>query len=436
MELFDQIDALHKELQSLPMKAEDRQRLDKKFRLEFNYNSNHLEGNTLTYGETELLLIFGDTNGNHTMREYEEMKAHDAAYHLVEEWAKDAEHPLTEQRIKKLNEIILVEPFWKDAITPDGQATQRKIKIGEYKEHPNSVRLQNGEIFHYTSPVDTPIQMGELIDWYRREDGKLHPLELAALLHYRFVCIHPFDDGNGRVSRLLMNFVLLQNNFPPLVIKSNDKSEYLRALHQADAGDLGAFVAYIGKQLLWSLDISIKAAKGESIDEADDWQKKLRVLKKARTDKGEVKTPKSDQAVYEALHHTIKPFVMYLTEQLNEFDELFTHRSINIFNEFIGYPAENKQEIQFAIDSLGEVSFNQLSLNYVLHGFKDGLRAFDTSIVVKWEFTSISYKFFVNGKELSEKFYHQQFTQQEIELFTSECGRILYDYIELTMKKK
>ena len=64
-------------------------RLDKKLRLEFNYNSNHLEGNTLTYSETELLLIFDETKGNHTHREYEEMKAHDVALQLVKDWATD-----------------------------------------------------------------------------------------------------------------------------------------------------------------------------------------------------------------------------------------------------------------------------------------------------------------------------------------------------------
>jgi Fic family protein len=88
-----------------------------------------------------LLLLFDDTKGNHTLREYEEMKAHDVAWQLVEEWAKDAERPLTEQNIKNLNEVILVRPFWKEAITSDGQATRRQIKVGDYKAHPNSVRL-------------------------------------------------------------------------------------------------------------------------------------------------------------------------------------------------------------------------------------------------------------------------------------------------------
>src|SRR5450432_2228970 len=114
------------------------------------------------------------------------------------------------------------------------------IDIGDYKKYPNSVVLPNGEIFHYTSPEETPIRMGELIDWFRtaEKSGKLHPVELAAQLHYRFVCIHPFDDGNGRLSRLLMNYVLLKNGLPPAIIRSDDKKAYLFALNQADSGDL------------------------------------------------------------------------------------------------------------------------------------------------------------------------------------------------------
>ena len=212
-DIIQHINSLVEDLQGLqPLKPEFQRKLDKKFRLEFNYNSNHLEGNTLTYGETELLLIFDQTKGNHTLREYEEMQAHDVALRLVQQLARDQEQPISEADIKELNKIILVRPFWKDAITPDGQQTRRQITVGEYKKYPNSVRLANGELFEYVSPTDTPIKMGELIRWFREECTKreMHPLELAALLHYKFVLIHPFDDGNGRISRLLMNYVLLK----------------------------------------------------------------------------------------------------------------------------------------------------------------------------------------------------------------------------------
>ncbi len=120
-EIIQKINDLITQIKALPSISEQNKRqLDKKFRLEFNFNSNHIEGNTLTYGETQLLLYFDKTDGTHEMREYEEMKAHDLAYKLIQEWAKDTERPILEIDIKELNKIILVRDFYKDAITQDG----------------------------------------------------------------------------------------------------------------------------------------------------------------------------------------------------------------------------------------------------------------------------------------------------------------------------
>jgi len=279
-EILLQVDAKTIELATLlPMKPEDEARLWEKFRLEWNYASNHIEGNTLTYQETELLLKFDQLPTKpHTLREVEEMKAHDVAVALVKQWAADSGRELSEADIRALNETILVRPFWKEALTPDGQPTRRLISVGEYKKHPNSVRLPNGEMFHYSAPGDVPREMSELIEWYRTKGQNLHPAVTAALLHYRFVCIHPFDDGNGRISRLLLNYHLLRKNLPPVIIKSEDKRNYLFALQKADAGDLDAFCTYVAEQALWSLELSIKAAKEESVEEKGDWKKGVALL--------------------------------------------------------------------------------------------------------------------------------------------------------------
>src|SRR5689334_18026401 len=108
---LDNLSLLKRQLDELPqLSTEIQDRLDKKFRLEFHYNTNHLEGNTLTYNETELLLIFDETRGDHIMREYEEMKASDVAYEVVKDLANESE-PLTESFIKNLNRILLVRPY-------------------------------------------------------------------------------------------------------------------------------------------------------------------------------------------------------------------------------------------------------------------------------------------------------------------------------------
>ena len=227
--LLSKIDNLVSDYKALlPLKQEYQSKLDEKLRFEFNFNSNHLEGNTLTYGQTKLLLIFDKTTGDHDMREYEEMKAHDVALKMIKELAKDKGYPLTENFIRQLNEIILVRSFWKEAITPDGQTTRREITPGKYKEYPNSVRLANGEIYNYPSPEQVPALMSDLMKYYRDETSKedMNPVVLAAMIHYKLVCIHPFDDGNGRVARLLMNYILLKYNYPPIIIKTEKKKEY------------------------------------------------------------------------------------------------------------------------------------------------------------------------------------------------------------------
>lgn len=332
---FHRIEELTKELKALqPFTEENQKRLDKKFRLEFNFNSNHMEGNTLTYSETELLLIFDDTKGNHTLREYEEMKAHDVALNLIQDWAKSsAERPLIEQNIKNLNEIILVRPFWKEAITPGGQNTRREIKIGDYKQFPNSVQLANGEMFEYASVGDTPILMGELMEWYRTEVKKaeLPPVALAALFHYKFVRIHPFDDGNGRLARLLMNYVLFCFNLPPVIIKSSEKPNYLRALNRADTGDLEAFVQYISGELEWSLQLAIKAGKGESIEEEDDLDKQIALLHKKKESFLSKNIERTPELVESILRQEIPEFVKFLESQLSQTLSLFQHFEIDLY---------------------------------------------------------------------------------------------------------
>jgi Fic family protein len=259
-----------------PLKAEDDRRLWDKFRLEWNYNSNHIEGNTLTYGETELLLFQGQTTGTHAIREYEEMKAHDVAIAHVRELAQSPEL-ITEADVRNLNKIILKEPFWKLATTESGEPTRKQIIPGIYKETPNNVRTAANELFQFASPLETPTKMRQLMKRLKEEltTTSLGPISLAAQLHHRFVLIHPFDDGNGRVARLLSNYVLMRNALPPIIVKSADKANYLGALRLADVGQLDPLVTYFEDQLEWSLGIALNAAAGNSVEELSDIEKEI-----------------------------------------------------------------------------------------------------------------------------------------------------------------
>lgn len=298
------IDQLYNEWLALqPLKPEDKNRLDRKFMLEFNYNSNHIEGNTLTYGQTELLLLFGKVVDEANMKDLEEMKAHNVCLRMIQEEADDKSHPLTETFIRQLHHTLLREDYTLYRQLPDGTTTSYVIHAGVYKTRPNSVITVTGERFEYASPEETPALMTDLVEWYNIEEQKaeLSPIELAAVFHYRYIRIHPFEDGNGRIARLLVNYILTRHHYPMIVVKSKDKDRYLTALNRCDVQvgatpSVGAhaepeqlvpFIEYMTQCLEAALTVCIKVAKGESIEEEDDFQKQIKLLQKLAGKKGD-----------------------------------------------------------------------------------------------------------------------------------------------------
>ena len=306
---MDNITTLFNEWQNLqPIDEQAQRRLDDKFMLEFNYNSNHIEGNTLTYGQTELLFKFGDVAAPAKMRDLEEMKAHNVALKYMEAEAREKNKPLTERFIRDLHQTLLREDYQVPNRQPGQEGTTYTIHAGIYKTRPNSVRTVTGELFEYASPEETPVLMGELVAWYNQQEtaATLSPIQLAALFHYRYIRIHPFEDGNGRIARLLVNYILGKHGYPMLVVKSSDKNQYLSSLHQCDVavGSLpsdGATASinqitpltdYLSRCLEHSLTLCIKAARGESIEEEDDFTKQLQLLKRQADAKQRAKAAK------------------------------------------------------------------------------------------------------------------------------------------------
>ena len=219
-----------------PLSEKDKDRLSRRFTVDFNYNSNHIEGNTLTYGQTEVLLLFGKVIGEASVRDVQEMTASNVGLRMMTEEARLKEAPLTQNFIRTLHQTLLREDYTVYRNLPGGVLTSYVIHAGEYKTRPNSVITRYGDRFEYASPEETPSLMADLVDWYNKaeKEGKLSPVELAALFHYRYIRIHPFEDGNGRIARLMVNFILTRHNYPMIVVRSRKKSEYLEALHQAD----------------------------------------------------------------------------------------------------------------------------------------------------------------------------------------------------------
>jgi Fic family protein len=440
MNFIFEINELKKELDNLKPLTESQQlNLDKKIRLEFNYNSNHIEGNTLTYAETELLLLFDETTGNHTFREYEEMKASDVVYKMIENLANDPDQELTELFIKEINKSLLIKPYWKEAITPSRELTKRRISIGDYKKEPNSVIQENGEIFQYANPLEIPALMGDLISWLRslESDSKLHPVEIAAELHYKFVCIHPFDDGNGRISRLIMNYVLLKYGFPPVIIKSYDKKRYLKSLHQADTGNLDSFKNYIAEQLLWSLDLFLKAAKNESLEEEEDWKKQLSILKKSLSAQDSVKDVKTIEVLNILINEKLSKFCSSIFENLSDFDELFLSRKVTLINPINGAQNVLNQGKDILEKRLEEQFSNNINILFQFQEFtKTPDNPFTLDLVLHFTLSRHKYDIQFKDTPILTKLYHQDFANEEINVIVNLFGKQLTQLIEDNLQPK
>lgn len=224
---FDKVDELNNKLNSKrPFSKETLKSLRNSINIEWTYNSNGIEGNTLTLRETQIVLE-GITVGGKTLREHLEAINHEKAIEYIEDLVKE-KNPVTEWNIKNIHQLVLKEIDDKNA--------------GKY-------RSENVAVMGAThTPPDhliVPELMEKLILNYQKWN-KYHPIIKAALIHGELVKIHPFIDGNGRTSRLVMNLSLMNSGYLPVIIKKENRLEYYNALDKAHTtGDYTDFVKLV-----------------------------------------------------------------------------------------------------------------------------------------------------------------------------------------------
>lgn len=212
---FNSIDKKKKLIDSCrPFSPTIARQLREKLVVEWTYNSNAIEGNTLTLSETKVVLENGITIKGKPLKDHLETINHKEAIEFIEELlAKQIE--LTEYNIKSIHHLILKEV---DSINA-GNYRRENVLISGAKHIPPMY-------------INVPFEMQKLIDKYN-DWSSLHPIVCACFLHGEFVKIHPFVDGNGRTARLLLNFELIKDGYPPIVIKNENRAEYYDALDKA-----------------------------------------------------------------------------------------------------------------------------------------------------------------------------------------------------------
>jgi Fic family protein len=245
--LLARLEAKKAQLDSLPPPpAAAIDRLNQQLTVEWIYNSNAIEGSTLTLRETQLILETGLTIGGKSLREHFEVINHKEAIGFVEELVTGPD-PITPFHVRQIHKLVLTHIDDESA----GQYRDLPVRIAGTRHQPPGA-------------WEVPGLMSEWGDWLVGPALNLHPVERSALAHHRLVAVHPFIDGNGRTARLVMNLLLMRDGYPPTIILRVNRRQYYRVLAQADEGDESPLVNFVGRAVERGLTLYLEACTPRS----------------------------------------------------------------------------------------------------------------------------------------------------------------------------
>lgn len=232
-----------------PLPPELVRNLDEWFKIELTYTSNAIEGNTLTRAETALVVEKGLTVKGKSLTEHLEATNHVEALEYVKTLVGKKRQEITEKDISDIHRLIL------NNIETD--------IAGRYRQ--NHARITGSEVI-LPNPLKIPKLMKEFIGWLG-DNNSDHVAKIASDAHFKLVSIHPFTDGNGRTSRLLMNLLLMQEGYPLAIIRKEDRLEYINSMENAQkGGSLDYFYNLVYEAIDRSLDIYLEALEPERVD--------------------------------------------------------------------------------------------------------------------------------------------------------------------------
>lgn len=226
-----------------PLKPSILKKLREQLTVEMTYHSNAIEGNRLTLKETFLILREGITVKGKNFQEHLEAKNHEEAINFLFEIIDSKKKLiLSHHLIRNLHQLIIKNT--ETSIAGSYRTTDVQI-LGPKHKPPPGYQIQE--------------KMTEFIEWINKNEKKYHPVEFAALAHHRFVAIHPFEDGNGRTGRLIMNLILMKEGYPIAIILKNDRIKYYKALEAADSSDQAPIILIVAQAVERTLNIFLKA---------------------------------------------------------------------------------------------------------------------------------------------------------------------------------
>ncbi len=206
-------------------KKDELKNLEEELIIKFTYDTSRIEGSSLTYKDTKMLLQDGISPKEKPLRDIKETESHKKAFLCMKENLKG---DISKSLILEFHALLK-----KDVSEDAGKFRDAQVYVGSLIPVKASMIGQ---------------EINNLISWYKK-NKKLHPLELAVVFHCIFERLHPFFDGNGRIGRLLLNFILLKSNYPLIIIQNKNKRRYYNALRRADGGNYLYMIKYLFSEL-------------------------------------------------------------------------------------------------------------------------------------------------------------------------------------------
>lgn len=423
-----QVDLLQQKINAHgELSADVKKKINYKFRLDWNYYSNSMEGNTLTMDETRSVMVGNLTVGGKPIKDVLEIKGHDEIISEILRIGKGEAH-LSEARIREIHKGIMHE-----------EDEAKKKKIGVWKTDPNYIYNYKNERFDFASPDEVPSRMHGLLNktnaaidaiQHNKKDAP-HPLDVALDFHLDYINIHPFYDGNGRTARILTNLLLISFGYPPFWVKTNERSIYNQYIGdiQGYGGNPDLFFEFVTDTILRSQQLVLDAIAGKDISSAEDFDKEIEMLKRMQNPP-RVKIKKSKQVMQNTLKEVYFPLLQNLNANLTKLDKLFKSNSWTYFEEpkppkhdmpMIPHHGSISDTIKYlySVSDIREGSFHQFKAAYWLMNYNDQNEfSLEVSLKIYFDDTNFRIKVFI-GQPLAGGMMMKAFTNL-IKSFTKD----------------
>lgn len=467
--ILSQVDHFQEEIESYgKLDAEIAKRIQYKFRLDWNYYSNAMEGNSLTRIETKQLMMDNVTIDGKPFKDIAEMRGHDTEVLEILKIGK-GEVRISERRIREVHKAIMYE---------DDQ--EKRSLIGKWKTSDNHIINYRSEKFSFLPHQEVPEAMHRLLNetnaeidtFYSGKKNRKHPVLIALRFHLRYLEIHPFYDGNGRTGRLLMNLLLISFGYPPIILREKDRVSYYKIL--AEVQGYGAnpdgFYVFLGKLLLESQQLVLNVIEGKDVAEDDDLDKEI-LLWKSGLD-GEVNDvkEKGDFLIAELYEKSFRSLFVSFIQKHKQFDDLFLNvdfenqinsrfRNVSELEYFEKWIDFKGREMQIMAKELSEHQrlsliiteirldpdfkdftdpITKMKLTIKFLGFKKSKSPFDVYSELTLQFDQYKYGVQVNGRidQETEKLYTSIYTEKEIKKIVDDKVREFWSSLKIQVEAK